>query len=355
MSERPTDTRRAAAAHGLGRDAGPRYDGAPAGASRQTVADRAASFRRGAPFLVERATLYDPEPLDPPPTAQYRASSPPRRVLPAALTLLAVVVVAGLAASVLLVRNADVVRHADGQGHDQGTGAGRLDQFSDRALPKHDPKPAAGPQPNSTTITYDLTRRPNEVIVGAWRPRAEEGADPSPPSRPPPSQRRHLPQRFSKALPPVPPEPVTRPVVAAPPRYDAPEPRRRVADGDLPSAASTPAPVAETPAQRSAPNVVARVGRESEPLEELGPPIEIPLDTLALPLRRPAPAEREEAEEADEPRVTSARTRRARLLSLQRRMRREQRHARKRDYNEKQWIPEALYGNRYLGMERLLP
>ena len=249
----------------------------------------------------------------------------------------------------------NVVRHAEGQRSEQGAGIGRPDQVSDRGLLKGDPKADTGPQPNSSTITYDLTRRPNEVIVGAWRPRVEEEAEASRSSLPPPAKRRPLPQRFSKALPPVAPEPVTRPVVAAPPRYDAPEPRRRVADGDLPSAATTPAPAVENRAQRSAPNVVARVGRESEPLEELGPPVEIPLELLALPLRRPAPADREEAEEADEPRPTSAHARRKRLLSLQRRLRREQRHARKRAYNEKQWIPEALYGNRYLGVERLLP
>src|SRR5690606_29417153 len=155
------------------------------------------------------------------------------------------------------------------------------------------------------------------------------------------------------APPPVPPEPVTRPVAASPPRYyDAPEPRRRAADGDLPASANAPTPVAEAQAERQPPSVVARVGRESEHLEELGPPIEIPLEALALPKRRPDQAEREEAEEVE--RVSSAHARRARLQRL-RRMRREQLHARKRAYNERQWIPEALYGNRFLGMERLLP
>lgn len=352
MSERPTDTRRTAAVHGLGRDAGARYDGrgATARASRQTVADRAANFRQGAPFLVERATLYDPEPLDPLPMART-SELPPRRLLPAALTLLGVVVVVGLAASVLFVRNADVVRNDGGP----GSGKGRLEQLSDRGTPQRDPKAEPGPQPNSSTITYDLTRRPNEIIVGAWRPGTEAASQPSQSQSPPaPAKRRLLPQRFSRALPPVPPEPVTRPVAASPPRYDAPEPRRRVADGDPPSTGSTSAPVAapvaEAPAERHAPSVVARVGRESEHLEELGPPIEIPLETLALPLRRPDPTELEEAS-----RTSAARTRRARLLHLQRRLRQQQMNSRKRDHDGRQWIPEALYGNRFLGRERYFP
>ncbi len=111
-------------------------------------------------------------------------------------------------------------------------------------------------------------------------------------------------------------------------------------------------PAAQAHAERDAPSVVARVGRESEHLEELGPPIEIPPEALALPKRRPDQAEREEAEE--EARVSSVRARRARLRRL-RGIRREQRHARKRVYKERLWIPEALYGNRYLGVERLLP
>lgn len=356
MNERPTDNRRAAAAHGLGRDARARYDrnGAPLEAGRQTVADRAANFRQGAPFLVERATLYDPEPLDPPPDVARLTELPPRRLLPAALTLLGVVIVVGLAASVMFVRNADVVRNDGGQ--DGGTG--RLEQFSERGLPRNDPQAAPGPQPNSGTITYDLTRRPSQVIVGAWRPRTGE-EDEASRSPPPPSKRRPLPHRFSAAPPHVPPEPVTRPVVASPPRYDVMEPRRRVADGDLPSqageprdgkSANTPSPGAGVPPERHAPSVVARVGRESEPLEQVGPPVEIPPDVLALPRRRPNPDELE-----DETRVSSTRARRSRLLHLQRRLQREQRHARKREHNQRQWIPEALYGNRFLGRERFFP
>lgn len=344
MSERPTDTRRAAAAHGLGRDARAQHDShaAPSGTGRRTVADRAADFRQGAPFLVERATLYDPEPLILRPPVARREELPPRRLLPAALTLLGVVVVVGIAAGVMFARNADVVRHDGGQQAGQQGGTGRLEQFSERGMPQHDPRAAPGPQPNSGTIAYDLTRRPNEVIVGAWRPGIEEESQSSQ-SRTPPTKRRPLPRRLTAAPPEVPPEPVTRPV-ASPPRYDAPEPRRRVADGDPPAA--------EAAAERHAPNVVARVGRESEHLEQLGPPVEIPLEALALPQRRPDPDEHEASEGT---KVTSSRPRRSRLLHYQRQLRREQRHARKREYNQRQWIPEALYGNRFLGVERLLP
>jgi hypothetical protein len=122
-----------------------------------------------------------------------------------------------------------------------------------------------------------------------------------------------------------------------------------VADGDPPESAGMPAPVAGTTAERHAPSVVARVGRESEPFEELGPPVEIPLEVLALPQRRPSPRELEETT-----RASSTAARRARLLHLQRRLRREQLHARKRERSEP-WIPEALYGNRFLGRERYFP
>lgn len=364
MSERPTDTRpsHAAAAHGVGRDERARYAGAgPHGSSgHQSLADRAANFRQGAPFLVERATLYDPEPLDPPTPAVGVGGLPPRRLLPAALTLLGVVVVVGLAASVLFVRNADVVRHEEGRG--------RLEQFSDRALPPQ----GAGTQSNSGPIAYDLTRRPNDAIVGAWRPAAEDDARPKASETPPAaSKRRPLPRRMSAAPSEVPPEAVTRPVAAASPRYDAPEPKRRVADSELPpgpqgqppeEAATMPTPVSIPPkssepvpsegTERPGPSVVARVGRASDPTELQEPQIEIPLHRLALPLRRPDPTMLEETEE---PRPSSARARRARLLRLQRQLRREQRHARKREFEERQWIPEAFFGNRLIGMERLLP
>lgn len=370
MSGRQTDTQpsRAATAqgHGHGRDERAHHRGA----GSQSVADRAANFRQGAPFLVERATLYDPEPLDPPPPS-FGAGPPPRRLLPAALTLLGVVIVVGLAAGILFVRNADVVRH------DEDTS--RLQQFSDRALPTEAPPSVGpGPQPNSGTVAYDLTRRPRDVIVGAWRPGAQDDGQSGRSEPPAAAKRRPLPWRMSAAPPEVPPEPVTRPVAPAssPSRYDAPEPKRRVSDGDLPSGApgrgqaeqdakradapmatgstpsSPPAAVPSGDAVSSAPSVVARVGRAMEPMETLGPAIEIPLADLALPKRRPRLPEREEGQSH---RSESSEARRARLLRVQRKLRRQQRIARKREYEDRLWIPEALYGNRFRGVERLLP
>jgi hypothetical protein len=357
MSQRPTDTQplRAAAAHRHGHDERGQY-GAHAGAGGRSVADRAANFRQGAPFLVERATLYDPEPLDPPILIVTRAAPPPRRLLPAALTLLGIVVVVGLAAGVLFVRNADVVRDEEG--------AGRRELLSDRARTPEAPRQAPGAQPNATTITYDLTRRPNETIVGAWRPVMErDGQTDQSESPSGPSRRRAMPHRSGTAPPDVPPEPVTRPVAVAapPPRYDAPEPKRRIGDGEpAETALAVPGGKSAAPsdgapvegAERPSPSVVARVGRASEPIEAEGPQVEIPLDQLALPRRRPNFAAIEDKEEGP---ASSAQARRKRLLRLQRQLNRQQRHARKREIDQRQWVPEALYGNRFGGMERLLP
>jgi hypothetical protein len=345
MSERPTDTQpsRAAAAHGqthgLGRDARARYDrdGPHAGASRQSVADRAANFRQGAPFLVERATLYDPEPLEPPPAA-VGSEMPPRRLLPAALTLLGVVVVVGLTASVLFVRNADVVRM------DQNSG--RLEQFSEREPPQSAPGASPGTQPNASTIAYDLTRRPSDTIVGAWRPATEEEKRVGQSGGLPASEkRRPLPRRLTAAAPEVPPEPVTRAVTAAPPavaakpppRYDAEEPKRRVADGD------PPGPPDE--AERPSPNVVARVGRASEPLEAPEPAVEIPLEKLALPLRRPDPSEMEDGSDP-------ARARRASVRRLKHRLTKAQRRAKMNDPWENPRAGEAAFGDWFVGTQR---
>jgi hypothetical protein len=147
------------------------------------------------------------------------------------------------------------------------------------------------------------------------------------------------------------------PVASAPPRYDALEPKRRIADGDAPAGAAghrVEEPSAQSPAEdeRMSPSVVARVGRASEPLDSPEPAVEIPLDKLALPLRRP---DITAYDDDDDERRISARSRRTRLLRLQRQLRREQRHARKREYDQRRWVPEALYGNRHTGMERLLP
>src|SRR5690606_14682370 len=119
---------------------------------------------------------------------------------------------------------------------------------------------------------------------------------------------------------------------------------------------SSPAAVPSGDAVSSAPSVVARVGRAMEPSEPvagaLGPAIEIPLADLALPKRRPQLPEREEGQSH---RSESPEARRARLLRVQRKLRRQQRIARKREYEDRLWIPEALYGNRFRGVERLLP
>ncbi len=299
-----------------------------------------------------------------------RGEAPPPRVLPVALTLLGVVIVVGLTASILVLRNADVARDDESKA--------RLEQFADRGPPQKDAVANPGAQPNSTTIAYDLTRRPSDAIIGAWRPGAEKDVrSESPDAAPEASKRRRpLPTRLSAAPPEVPPEPVTRPVApqaemqpppvqvpvaSVPQRYDAPEPKRRIADGDAPagaaghraekpSAQSAGQPPAED--ERVAPSVVARVGRASEPLDTQELAVEIPLDKLALPLRRP---DIKRYDDADDERQISARSRRTRLLRLQRQLRREQRHARKREYDQRQWVPEALYGNRHSGMERLLP
>lgn len=348
MSERPTDTQppRAAAAHRHGQD--DRRQPIGAGPGGRSVAERAAKFREGAPFLVERATLYDPEPLDPPIIVTTYAAQPPRRVLPVALTLLGVVVVVGLAAGILFVRNAEIAR-LDGAG-------GRLEQFSGRAQTPGGAGESPGTQPNATTLAYDLTRRPEGPIIGAWRP----AAPPDGPStdREEPSdatKRRALPRRPSRAAPEAPPEAVTRPVASLPPRHDPPEPKRRIGDGDQ-APGSSPTSAADRgaagPAERGPQSVVARVGRASEPVESEGPKVEIPLDRLALPRRRPNTAAIEEKEVAP---AASEETRRKRLLRLQRQVRREQRQVRKREYDQRQWVPEALYGNRFVGMERLLP
>jgi hypothetical protein len=368
MSERPTDTQpsRAAAEYGLGRGERARYAGAGAHAraGHQSLAERAANFRRGAPFLVARATLYDPEPLDPAAPAATNAGRPPRRLLPAALTLLGVAIVVGLAASILFVRNADVVR-------DDG-GAGRLEQYSDRALPRGDSRVSPGAQPNSSTVAYDLTRRPNDAIVGAWRPGQAEDAQPAPSESPPAAtKRRPLPGRLSAAPPEVPPEPVTRPVVMAPPRYDAPEPKRRFADGEVPhgaearlseTTAAAPSPVGDPPlssepapgdeTERPGPSVVARVGRASEPVEPPEPGVEVPLE-LALPLRRPDPAMLDDPEEMA--RARSSRSRRARILRLQRASRREQRRVMRNDPSELLRSREATFGDWFVGTQKHRP
>jgi hypothetical protein len=80
--------------------------------------------------------------------------------------------------------------------------------------------------------------------------------------------------------------------------------------------------------------------------------VEIPLDKLALPLRRPDLAR---IGDRDEERQASSRSRRARLLHMQRQLRRERQQARKRAGDSPEWVPEALYGNRFYRRERYFP
>ncbi|MFN3745745.1 MAG: hypothetical protein ACK4TL_13665 [Hyphomicrobiaceae bacterium] len=368
MSERPTHTRppRAAAEYGRGRgeDARDVSAGAHPSARHQSIADRAANFRRGAPFLVARATLYGPEPRDPAAPAPVGAGGPPRRLLPAALTLLGVVVVAGLAASIIVVRNADVVRDE--------VGTRRPERVSDGVPASGETRESAGAPPNASTVPYDLTRRPNDVIVGAWRPGVVDEAQQTP-SEPRASvpRRRPLPRRLTAAPPEVPPEPVTRPVVTGSPRYDAPEPKRRFADGEVAhgaearlaersgaGAAAAGAPPATSEAvpagdpERPGTSVVARVGRASETPTLPEPTVEVPLE-LALPLRRPDPAMLEDPDEAA--RARSSRSRRARLVRLQRALRREQRRAMKNDPAEVLRSREATFGDWFEGTQRYRP
>jgi len=253
--------------------------------------------------------------------------------------------------------------------------AGRLERFSERGLKSEGPQ---GP----ATLAYDLTRRPTDTIVGAWRPgrgidRETSDAGPVISEAPPAAlNKRPLPRRLSapppEVAPAAAPEPVMRPVIVSPPpRYDAPEPKRRHADGESPHEVPASAPkerakvstrarapsatseqVSAESGERHGPSVVARVGRASEPPELEGPTVEIPLDALALPMRRPDPSALAVPEEDSR---SAAHARRSRILRLQRQSRREERHARKRAYDEGWWAQEALYGNRFINLERLLP
>ncbi len=265
---------------GSGGRPGPRAGG-------ETVAARAERFRKGAPFLVERATLYDPHPLDPLPVVEIKTlpRSRPRPLLPAALTLLGVVIVVGLAAGVLSVRNADGPRSNER--------AGGAEPPSDRAARRDQP----GTQRPGGAVTYDLTRRSNDVITGAWRvikerePRlagqrpagAPVVAAPPVTTAPPVANvqpqpdapRRALPRRL--ALPQsAPPEQIlAEPQTPARAPLDEPHTPRQVAGPELahPGQSDRAPPVAlhqatPEPSERPAANVVARVGRTTEPAED---------------------------------------------------------------------------------------
>lgn len=263
-------------------------------AGGQSLATRAARFRNGAPFLVERATLYDPHPLDPLPIVEVKTLPRPRRLLPVALTLLGVVIVVGLAAGVLFVRNADGPR--------------------DSEQAQRPPQPSAPGSPHARAergphdgIAYDLTRRPNDAITGAWRLSKELAAQPqraptpTPPASvavappPPEAPRRFLPRRLSlprfispqreAAVPQPPPRaPLDEPHVPKAVIEEAPKavvqeaPKAVIEEG--PKAVVEAAPVeprisdreppvplqqvAPKTAERTGGNVVARVGREAD-------------------------------------------------------------------------------------------
>lgn len=274
----------------------------------ESLAARAERFRNGAPFLVERATLYDPDPLDLPVAPAERRLRSPGGLLPAALTLLGVVVVVGLAAGVLFVRNADVPRSDDR--------TGRLEQFSERAVPRQSPDVSSPRSPSRRDeVTYDLTRRSNDVIVGAWRAPndrrrpAEEGKPAAPVATPvtkpearpeatpevvvaptesaPRGLRRLMPHRLSgwRAKPEV--KQIAEPAKPTRAPLDDPTELRPSADGRLAApldephvpkstaeaGRAVPAPAARDAgrqrplpgaAERPGANVVARVGRETD-------------------------------------------------------------------------------------------
>ena len=340
MSDRPTQTPASSAPKPQASNSLPRVDpridgrrgGAPArDAARSdqspvagaSLAARAERFRNGAPFLVERATLYDPDPLDLPVAPADRRRHAPRTLLPAALTLLVVVVVVGLAAGILFVRNADGPRTEESRDRGQDQRTGRLGQFSERGVPRPSPNtPSAEAPTRRDQVTYDLTRRANDTIVGAWRaakeakrqpaddakPAAEPGAAPeivSPATETPPGGlQRLMPRRLAGwlakrkaeqvAAPAVPPRaPLDEPHVpkvstefrpAARPRAPLDEPHvpKVSAEGQPPDAtlagrdtASAPRRPPDAARKRAAPgaaeppgaNVVARVGRAADPKE----------------------------------------------------------------------------------------
>ena len=316
---------------------------APAG---ETLAARAERFRNGAPFLVERATLYDPDPLDLPVAPADRRPRAPRTLLPAALTLLGVVIVVGLAAGVLFVRNADGPRHVET--------TNRLERFSERQVTRPvatAPEPQAPPRRDQ--VTYDLTRRSNDTIVGAWRLHKElergpakeakrvEPASPAPrpepapeivsapPEAPPSKPRRLMPRRLAEWLAkrrgsevaedavaePSSPDAAQGPkAVAAPQRAplddpyvsrraaesrSAPPPQQQVREADR-------KPAALDAADHPGANVVARVGRTTDPKARA---------TADADRDGPAPAEltEEQEREAKRRRYAEGRARRAEL------------------------------------------
>ena len=252
-------------------------------ADGETVAARAERFRRGAPFLVERATLYDPHPLDPLPVVEIKTLPRPRSLLPAAVTLLGVVVVVGVAAGVLSVRNADGPRSDDRARHIKPAADGVA------------ARDAPSAQPPGGAVTYDLTRRPSDAITGAWRVTKEievrrgevRPAAPAPvaeatPAVPPADRVKPEPEAPRRALPrrlavpqSTPPERVlAEPQMPARAPLDEPHVPRKTVETEVapPRKDDRDPPVAlhraePGPPERPGPNVVARVGRATEPPE----------------------------------------------------------------------------------------
>lgn len=242
---------------------------------------RAEPSHQGVPYRIERATLYDPEPLDPPPPSIEQAATlpSPRSLLPLALTLLGVVVVVGLTAGVIVVRN------TGGSRTEQA--AARLEQFSERELPKPG---AVGTRANEP-IPYDLTHRPTDTIVGAWRETRQEarktgsaGAPEPEAAHPDAPQRRPLPRRIT-ILPRWLHEELLAKGDKKPSDVAETAPNLTPSKTEIVRAPADPSPVAAEESDKGGSNVVARVGRTTKPAEPE------PALTTNVPGQRSAEAE----------------------------------------------------------------
>jgi hypothetical protein len=275
MSERLTQSQTSSTteAEGQRRDARPGSANVRrSGPAVQPPFARAEPSHQSVPYRIERATLYDPEPLDPSPPSSFQHAAtlpPPRSLLPVALTLLGVVVVVGLTAGVIFVRNSEGSRTEV---------AGRPEQHSERQTPPPDVVGRRADEP----VPYDLTRRPTDSIVGAWRETKDESRQTTSalkPERektlPDVSQRRPLPQRFTL------PRWLQDERLAKDDKKpaEAAETASAAASSKIePEAASGAAGhVATEPSDKGGSNVVARVGRTTKPAEpDPAPPAKAP-------------------------------------------------------------------------------